>query len=296
MDFITFARLHGVLIDRLQEDGRWHRVPTESHPKKKNGAYRSMGTHGHVQDHATMTEPALWTPDEAEAAKIDHAAIARRAAEAAREIREGQERAARAAGSILKECQRGGHPYLTAKGHPEWNGLIWRDRKAGDIKLCVPMRVGPNIVGLQTISDQPGFEKRFLPGQRTSDAVFMFGAAGVPVFCEGFATGLSVFRAVQAMKVRCSVIVTFNAGNLGKVAKRHGAGVVVADHDKPGPHAPEAGGTGLKVARDIGLPFWNSPQESEDANDFEQRRGTLALGMGLRPLLLAAQREMRAAA
>lgn len=293
-DFTSFARAHGVLIDTLQEDGRWHRVPTETHPRKKNGAYRYLGSHGHVQDHATMTEPALWTPDEATLAKIDHEAIAQRAAQAAREIREGQQRAAARAGWVMHQCERGGHPYLTEKGFPDWNGLIWRDPKAGDVKLCIPMRVGSAIVGIQTISDQPGFEKRFLPGQRISEATFMFGSQGPKVFVEGFATGLSVHRAIQAMKLRAAVVVTFNAGNLAKVAKYHGAGLVVADHDKPGPHAPEPGGTGLKVARDIGLTFWHSPVEGQDANDYEKARGTLALGMALKPLVMAVMREARA--
>jgi hypothetical protein len=101
MDFVTFARLHGVLIDRLQEDGRWHRVPTASHPKKKNGAYMSRGDYGFVQDHATMLEPTMWKPDETELANIDHAAIARRAQQAADEIRRDQEKAAKYAGWIL---------------------------------------------------------------------------------------------------------------------------------------------------------------------------------------------------
>lgn len=287
MDIATFARLHGVLIDRPLEDGKWHRVPTESHPKKKNGAYMSWGTYGFVQDHAMHVEPVEWKPDATELAKVDHAAIARRVAQAASRIREDQHKAAKKAAWMLHQCTRGTHPYLVAKGFPEEHGFIYADPQTRERKLCLPMRSGTHLVGLQTITDAEGFEKRFLYGQQTSEAVFCIDNHGPMVFCEGFSTGLSVRRALQALKQRYTLVITFTAGNLLKVARNHGKGFVIADYDRPTRLYPEHGGHGLAVAKQTGLPYWLSDREGEDANDVEQRAGTFRLSMELKKLLMS---------
>ena len=60
MDFITFARSHGIIINELPPVGVWKRYKTEDHPKKRNGAVKFMGTHGFVQNHATSTVVSLW--------------------------------------------------------------------------------------------------------------------------------------------------------------------------------------------------------------------------------------------
>lgn len=284
MDFQAYARAHGVLIEHVQDDGRWHRVPTSTHPRKKNGAYRHCGTHGHVQDHATMLEPALWTPDADEAAKIDHEGIALRAAMAAAQIRQDQEAAAKKAGWILHQCKTEKHPYLEAKGFPEEHANVWADGEAR--KLCIPMRADGQLVGLQTISDQPPFEKRFLYGQRTREAVYVMDNKGAKWFCEGYATGLSVRAALQAIKVRYTLIVCFSAGNLLNVAKNHGAGFVVADKDHPTHLAPNDGGMGWKVAAETGLAFWKAPEVGMDFNDFSRKHGMFKASQELKGLLM----------
>jgi putative DNA primase/helicase len=271
MDIVTFARLNGVLIDRLVEDGKWHRCPTEDHPRKKNGAYMTRGTYGFIQNHATHLEPVLWKPEDNEVAHLDHAAIARRAQEAAEQIRREQAAAAKKAGWIMHQCTQGPHPYLKAKGFPEDRGNLWQDE--GACKLVIPMRADGRIVGIQTISDQDGFEKRFLYGQRTSEAVYLI--------VEGYATALSVAKAMHALKRRFTLIVCFSAGNLLKVARNHGEGMVIADNDKQTELAPEPGGMGLKVAKEIGLPFWISDRCPEDANDYHQRAGLFRLSQSL---------------
>lgn len=299
MDITTFARLHGVLIDRLVEDGRWHRVPTESHPKKRNGAYMSRGVYGFVQDHAAHVEPVMWKPEATEIANVDREAIARQIAQAAAQIKADQEKASKRAGWILHQCTRGSHPYLVSKGFPEEPGLLWRDERSGDTKLCIPMRVDGQLVGLQTISDREGFDKKFLYGQRTSEACYMIDNKGPRVFCEGYATGLSVRRALQSLKMRYTLIVTFTAGNLLKVAKNHGAGLVIADNDRPSANHPNPGGHGVAVAKELealGLPYWLSDREAEDANDVEQRAGTFRLAMGLKPLLMRVRQSSGASA
>lgn len=292
MDITTYARGHGILIDRLQEDGRWHRCPTTDKPKARNGAYMSRGAYGFVQNHATMLEPQMWQPDENELAKIDHAAIAKLAADAAAQIRRDQEAAAKKAGWIMHQTTVDTHPYLAAKGFPDELGPVWLDER-GVRKLCIPMRADGRIVGLQTISDQPSnlredgtevpaFEKKFIYGQRTSEAVYVIDNKGQKFFVEGYATGLSVRAALQALKVRYTIVICFNAGNMLKVAKNHGEGIVIADNDAPSKQVPSPGGMGLKVAQESGLPFWLSDREKEDFNDFHVRRGLFAASQSLK--------------
>lgn len=295
MNFASFCRAHGLVLDYPAPDGRWHRVPTTSHPKKRNGAYRYAGTHGHVQDHASMLEPQLWTPDESELAKIDHVAIARVAAQAAQQIRDDQAKAARNAVDILQRTIIDKHPYFDAKGFPDELGPVFTDDK-GRRKLCIPMRADGRIVGLQTISDQPAhtingkdvpaFEKRFLYGQRLDQCVNTMDNHGPKFYCEGFATALSVRAALTAIKTRYTVIVCFTAGNMLKVAKNHGEGIVIADNDMPSQQVPHAGGMGLKVAQDIGLPFWISDREKEDFNDHAQRVGLFRSSQSLKAVLM----------
>lgn len=284
MQFLDFARAHGVLIDRLQDDAKWHRVPTASHPRKRNGAYRHCGTYAHVQDHAAHLEPIIWAPD-AEA-KVDHEGIARRAKAASDEIRAGQEAAAKRAGWILHQCQPETHPYLVAKGFPDEIGNVWLDEKAGDRKLCIPMRADGRLVGLQTISDKEGFEKRFLFGQRTSEAVYVIDNRGPHWYAEGYATALSVRSALSAIKCRYKIIVCFSASNVLKVAKNHGVGIVVADHDHPSPVAPLEGGMGWKVAHEAGLPFWRAPQPGFDFNDHVRAVGLFRASQELKLLTM----------
>lgn len=302
MTFIDFARAHGVIINSLAMDGRWHRVPTVDHPHKKNGAYKFMGDHGHVQNWAEMTEAATWTAegDNSEGARVDRAAIEARARLAQEQIKQDQERAIARAVALLKNSVITTHPYLEEKGFPDARGAVYWDEKAQDNKLCLPMKVDGRIVGLQTISDQlaherigrdgkpeqvPSFEKRFMYGQRTSDAVYMIDNKGPKVFCEGYATGLSVARALHAARQRFTLFITFTAGNMLRVAKNHGEGLVITDHDRPSQAHPNPGGHGAAVAKELeaaGLMSWMSDVEGEDANDFEARMGTFRLSMQLK--------------
>ncbi|NDG27160.1 MAG: hypothetical protein EB120_08300, partial [Proteobacteria bacterium] len=60
MDFIQACQVHGILIDTLPPFGVWKRYPTETHPRKRNGAVKWMGDHGFIQDHAKDTEVIVW--------------------------------------------------------------------------------------------------------------------------------------------------------------------------------------------------------------------------------------------
>jgi phage/plasmid primase-like uncharacterized protein len=277
MTFEDFARLHGVSIGRLVE-GRWVRVATTDKPKSRNGAYKFMCDVGFVQNWATMTEPATWRPEGAVTAGAQRR-ISETAAQAAREAAQNAAKAAKKADTILAECDLAPHPYLASKGFADELVNVWK--RESDNVMVVPMRLGADLVGCQLIALTG--EKKFLFGQRSGGAQFIFNGKGEHYLCEGYATALSVRQALGNLKVAYTLHVTFSAGNMKKVAQTLPHGFVIADND--------ASKTGEIVAREIGWPYWISDKEGEDANDYSQRAGVFALAMGLKRMLMQARRR-----
>lgn len=274
MQFLQFAHAHGVEIGRL-EQGRITRCATSEHPRKKNGAYLFAGDWGWVQDWASHVEPVYWQDDsivsDEQIADLKARMEASRRMHAAERAREAAE-AARKAASIINEAKPDLHLYLERKGFPEALGLVWE--KDGDRLLVVPMRIGSTVAGCQVI-DADG-NKKFMRGQRTNGAEFVIGQTGVDVWCEGYATALSVHSCLAAMKIPARVHACFSAGNMQRMAKR---GFVVADNDESQ--------TGEKAAQSTGLPYYMPPEKGWDFNDYHQSRGTFAAGMELRNFLNA---------
>lgn len=259
MDFFTFARLHGIVLQSYPPIGVWKRYPTEDHPHKRNGAVKFMGTHAFVQNHAMQTEISVWH-NEAEV-KIDMRKILEEQRQAEARRRKLQVEAANKAAYILKQSVNAKHPYLKSKGFDDEYGNVWTKDKVD--YLVVPMRVDGSLVGCQTIT--PEGEKKFLFGQRTSGATFTFDNKGPHILCEGYATALSIRAALKAMKRRYTLHVCFSAGNMVKVAGTLPSGFIVADHD-----ASKAGET---AATKTGFPYWMSDTLGEDFNDFHRRLG-----------------------
>jgi putative DNA primase/helicase len=260
MDFIEFARSHGILIDNLPPLGVWKRFPTEDHPRSKNGAVKYMGEVGFVQNHATATVVSIWKPDSPITTKVKSTYLAS-IRNAEDEQKKKQHQAMQRAVGMLNGSGMSTHPYLEAKGFKDEQGnVLWQDGKP---VLLIPMRVAGNLVGLQQIDQDGG--KKFLYGQRTSNAVFTFDNKGMNVLCEGYATALSVRLAFKQMKQRYTLHVCFSAGNMAKVAAGLEAGLLIADND--------ASGTGQRVAEESGWKYWLSDRVGEDANDYHQRVG-----------------------
>lgn len=271
MEFISFCRAHGVLIDIPPPIGVWRRYPTEDHPKKRNGAVKFMGDHGFVQNHAVDTEVSLWQPDTP--IKVDRAKIAKDLAMVEAKRRADQADAVKRAAFILGETVLGKHAYLDKKGFVGAEDRIWGHE--GKRTLVVPMRVGGNLVGCQLIEEDGS--KKFLYGQRTSNAELVIDNKGTHILCEGYATALSVQSALRKMSRRYTIHVCFSAGNMKKVAEGLPDGLIIADNDKSG--------TGERVAKEIGWKYWMSDVVGEDANDTHQRIGILRLGLSLVSLL-----------
>lgn len=265
--FLNFARLNGVVIDFLPPIGRWRRYATEDKPSSRNGAVLWMGTHGVVQNWATQTEATVWHADGDSAMDPNKA---RKLVEAAhRDIRDKQEKAAQKAGFILHQCQIGYHPYLEKKGFPEDQGNIWK--KDDELLLVIPMRVGHRLVGCQLISEDG--TKKFLFGQRTSGAAYVFDNKGPNILCEGYATALSIKAAMKALKRRYTLYTCFSAGNMKKVADTLPVGFIVADNDESR--------TGQNTAEQIGWPTWMPDTTGLDANDVHQRDGLFKFSQSL---------------
>ena len=260
MSFEAFAAQHGLIIKSLVQN-KWVRVPTEDHPHKRNGAYIYEGDSGAVQNWAIHTKPIPWRTNELIA--IDYDTLRRRREQQAREIRLAQDKAAKKAAWMMKQAGKGVHPYLAKKGFPNEKAWVW------DGLLLIPMRIDGNLVGCQMINGEG--KKLFLSGQRTKGATAVFDNKGTEILCEGYATALSIRRALKAHRTRYKLIVCFSAGNILEVAKNSPKAVVVADNDT----------TGLGVAQKTGLPYWVSDMAGEDFNDAELRMGAQSAGESL---------------
>lgn len=271
ISFLEFCRSYGVVIDNLPPIGRWVRLPTQDKPRHRNGAVKFMGNYGLCQNWAEQTEPAVWRDESV--SREAHKRIRSVATQADRETRELANRAAQKAETILSECELVPHPYLASKGFPDELANVWN--KDTDNVMVVPMRRGADLIGCQLIKADG--DKKFLYGQRSGGAEFVFGQRGVHVLCEGFATALSAQQALRNLKVAYVLHVTFSAGNMKKVAETLPGGIVLADND--------ASLTGERVAKEIGWPYWMSDRVGEDFNDAHQRVGIFPVAMQLKQVI-----------
>lgn len=270
MNFLDFCAAHGIVINHAPPIGIWKRYPTTDHPKSRNGAVKFMGDHAFVQNHATDTEVSVWNTDAP--VNIDVARIARAARDAEMLKRKAQAEAAAKAKAILEQTVLAKHDYLKAKGFPDDWSRVWI--KDGEQILVIPMWADGEMVGCQLI--KPDGDKKFLYGQRTSGATFCIDNKGDNILCEGFATAMSIQKAMKSLKRPYTIHVCFSAGNMKRVAEGK-RGLVIADND--------ASGTGERVAKEIGWPYWMSEQVGEDANDFHMRVGLFKFTQSLTPLL-----------
>jgi len=255
MSFEQFAHQHGLIINSLIHD-KWMRVPTIDKPHSRNGAYIFDGNSGAVQNWAIHEKPISY--------KGKHDPQYREKMQAVKDTRaDDNKQAAQRAGWVMHQSHRATHPYLASKGFPNVKGSVWNGC------LLIPMRIDQAIVGLQMIREDGS--KNFLKGQITRGAEAILDNKGAHILCEGFATGLSIKRALKSQNTRYTVHICFSAGNIKKMVEKYPDCVIVADHDP----------VGIKVAQDSGRPYWVSPNSGEDFNDFEVRVGAEKAGKSL---------------
>jgi putative DNA primase/helicase len=257
MSFQSFAQEHGLIIDHLVYD-KWTRVKTTDHPHKKNGSYIFNGNSGAVLNWAVHEKAIFWS-----GTYVPEAEYRERVQKSKKDLLAKQNEAAGKAAWILDRCVKATHPYLVNKGFADVKDLVWNNL------LVIPMRMEGRLVGCQLIDPQGS--KRFLSGQRTKGASCEINNKGRIILVEGYATALSIRKALKAVRTRYNIQVCFSAGNIAEIAKNHPDCMIVADHDP----------VGIKAAKKTGMPYWVSALEGEDFNDFETRVGSEAAGKSL---------------
>lgn len=273
MRFEDFARLHGLIISDVIPF-KWVSTPTEDKPRSTNGRYKYMGDVGWVQNWATMDKPSMWKSEERFTPTPD---FIRKKNSALNDRQQLADKASAKAGWIMHQTANATHEYLANKGFPDEEGNVWKTDD--DELLVIPMRIDKKLIGCQLITTRG--EKKFLYGQQTKGASFCIDAKGTPIFCEGYATGLSIRSVMMSNKLRYSIYICFSAGNLKEVAKQFKDGFVVADNDPSG--------VGESTAIATGKPYWISDTVGEDFNDYHLRVGQFKASQSLKQLFLRKQ-------
>lgn len=258
----------------------WSRAAGNYNPRSSRASWRSFRPVGGITAGTLFHEARAhgWRDtSDSERPSAELLQARRRAAEARATV-EGQARekerqqAASKAAWILGQCKPEKHAYLQSKGWPDALGQVWWPDAENNL-LCIPMRVGKHLVGVQMI-DRNG-SKKYLQGQRTSGAEYVIsnpGRGALHWYVEGYATGLSLRDCLQSLNLRYIIHITFSAGNLARVAELYGDGVVVADNDESG--------TGERVAQKTGLPYFLPPPG--DLNDMHKAQGRFRASQELR--------------
>ena len=281
MNFIEFARAHGVEIDpaRFYSSDKIHRCGTVEKPRSNNGAWFWDGQRGWVMDWSGdartvwFQDPNAkpWTPEEKHTWMLKRQ-IAKTKHDQAYDL------AALRADVVLRSAKMDTHAYLTIKGFPEDKGLVL------DHKLLIPMRnvVTNKLQGYQEIwwdVANMKYEKKMLAGMRARNAVLYMGdrAALFKILVEGYATALSVKAALKIVGLNASVICCFSASNLVQISSSLSGKVgIYADNDQSQ--------TGEKSAIQTGFPYVMSEVVGHDANDDMKKFGTLYVAQKLMEL------------
>jgi len=272
-DFHSFAIAHGLQIDRLYPADRVQRCATLDKPRGKNGAFFWDGLRGWVSDWAQGGDINWFDGGEKKAFTEEQRKAwseRRKATESRQE--QGWSNAALAAQMLLRACEPKEHNYLHSKGLGETLGLV-----DADGALIVPMRNAftNELQGAQRIvwvTEERHYDKKMLPGMRAKGAVLRLGPqrAQETIFCEGYATGLSIEHAARQMRLSAAVMVCFSDSNMAHVAAAvKGRGYCFADNDKSG--------AGERAAKASGLPYCMSEIEGQDANDVHKKNGLMAV-------------------
>jgi len=274
MNFIDFARAHGVEIDpgRLYASEKIKRCGTVDKPKSGNGAYFWDGQRGWVMDWSGEARVVWYEDPHAKPWTDEEKRVwASKRASVATEQDKRYQSAAFHADITLRSATMDHHPYLEIKGFKESRGLVLED------KLLIPMRnvVTNKLQGYQSIRwdlQERKYEKKMLTGMRAKNAVLFLGSREAPEawMVEGFATGMSLRHALRSVGLPAAVVVCFSASNLIQVADQiKGKRFIFADNDESK--------TGENSAIKTGLPWTMADTVGWDANDLHQKESLFAV-------------------
>lgn len=276
-EFLTFAESHGLILPYVVH-GRITRCSTVTKPNKKNGAYLYEGEWGWCQDWLHHNEPVIWQSGKAQ----NDPAIKKKIEISKKKHREERARnaqeAAKRAEHILSRCELNKSPYLARKGFPDALVNMWQ-RDDETLFTVIPMRRDNKLIGCQLIFEDG--EKKFLRGQRSEGAYFQIGNGSNLFYVEGYASGLSLQKVLQAIKISYRIIVAFSAGNIAYLAERQ-KGFIIADNDHPDKNGVKKG---EKVAQESGCDWWMPPAEGYDINDWHLEKGVLKVSQELKRVI-----------
>ncbi len=289
-ELIGHLRTNGFELAEPILDGRIHRFRRDSDATKSNAWF--WGIEGHANSSGLPYSVAVygdWSTGEKfefrstdDLSNIDKAAVATHMAEAKKKSDIAKAKAHRdTADEALKTLQAGvparGHPYLTRKQiKPNGTHIL-------DGVLLVPMRdLDGRLWGLQRILADG--KKLFLATQKTKGLFHVIPDTAVLareskiLFCEGFATGASLYEATGI-----TTVVTFSADNLVEVVRAvvaespEAAHLVCADDDRNtegNPGMTRAGEAAMLTGASLVSPeFLKSDEDSTDFNDVHVTRG-----------------------
>jgi len=200
---------------------------------------------------------------------------------------------------LVSVASLGTHPYFAAKGFPTERALIVSASDAAMIggetlvpegatrAIVIPARIRDRLASCQLIWDDG--TKRFLFGGEMGGASFRMAQGRDTWLCEGYATGLSLRAALQAMSRRDTILCCFSAHNVAEVARGvQGRAYVAADRDKPLPHY-DGLGTGEHYARMTGFHYAIPDEIGQDLNDVHNGHGIFAVQRFLKVALQGAR-------
>lgn len=273
----TWVRMGMAVKNALGDAGYsiWNNWSRQAESYKHGDAvsvWRSIKPTGGITIASLFAEAAAWGW-QGDATKINRIAAVKHTARPGEDaaLRQARAAAVARANSILADAIFSTHPYLIRKGFPDWHVLT------DDELMFVPIRDARTgaLMSIQMIN--PAGKKRFLYGGAVAGGCYKLGRGIRRIYCEGYATGISLLLAMGTLYRTDEVVVCFSAQNIPRVAQTGNSrySVVCADNDKSG--------VGEKYARQTGLPVW-MPPEIGDANDFHQQHGLAALANELRML------------
>ena len=272
-NFIDFARSYGLEIDpaKFFASDKIRRCGTVDKPRSLNGSYMWNGERGWIfrWDSEAKT---IWyqDPNAKPWTDADKDAWKRQRHHEAQRRQSEQQKAVERAMELLKHAERRSHSYLEMKGLPDEMGLVLEDR------LMVPMRnvITNDLQGVQTIwwdDHERKYHKKMIFGMRAKDAVMWMGPRNQGAWLvEGYATGLSLLKALRSIGHQDAVVVCFSANNMKSVAEKlQGSVKIFADNDESG--------VGEATAKETGKPYVMADEKGWDANDLHHRNGLFAV-------------------
>ncbi|MGR5176886.1 toprim domain-containing protein [Vibrio mediterranei] len=287
-EFLDVMLSAGLIVKNFRSDGKIHRVPTVTKPKKRNGWYTvfaneilifgdwesgtktvlSAGKHGYCP------EKQHWISTVIEQQKVELAKKQREAEVLANHI-------------FRKGVPVLAHPYLDKKGLPPYPNIV-----VSTGRLVIPMfdlsLARPKIVNLQLI-DAYG-NKRFLPGGKTKGLCYSYGLTDASTctavyICEGVATALTLHKNSQNVAVAAALTANNLETVTGRISRRFpSANLIIAGDDdwlteqKTGrnPGKIAANRTANKYKAMVSFPPFTLPEKEEgltDWNDYFMKAG-----------------------